>query len=300
MDRPPDLRRSVLFVAGADARAHADAIDARADVLVQDLEDFTPPTLKDEARRRSSALFARARAAGSIVAVRVNRLDDGGLEDLDAVIAGEPALILLPKADGGRQIIALADAIEQREVAQGLRPGGIEIVPTAETALGVVRLEEMAQASARVRSCLLGAEDLAADLMAERGPDGDELAYARRRFLLECRAAGIEPIDAPYTYSDEAGCERETLRSRRLGYRCKSTVTPAHVGAIHRVLTPGEEQIEAARRVVAGFEAARAEGKDRALVDGLWIEPPAYRNAQRLLARADQFARASRPVSAPR
>lgn len=104
-----------------------------------------------------------------------------------------------------------------------------------------------------------------ADLVAERSPQGDELAYARSRFLLECRALGIEPIDAPYTYSDAEGCEREARRSRQLGYRSKSTVTAAHVAVIHRVLTPGAEEVETARRLVAAFEAARAEGKDRAL-----------------------------------
>jgi citrate lyase subunit beta/citryl-CoA lyase len=153
----------------------------------------------------------------------------------------------------------------------------------ASTVSSVVALRDMAEASPRVRSCVLGAEDLAADLVAERGPDGEELAYARARFLLECRAAGIEPIDAPYPYSDGEGCEREARRSRRLGYRCKSTVTAAHVAVLHGVLTPGAREVAGARRIVAAFEAARAEGKDRVLVDGLWIEPPAYRNAQRLL-----------------
>jgi citrate lyase subunit beta/citryl-CoA lyase len=37
---------------------------------------------------------------------------------------------------------------------------------------------------------------------------------------------------------------------------------------------------------VDGFDAARARGEDRALVDGLWVEVPAYRNARRLIERA--------------
>jgi citrate lyase subunit beta/citryl-CoA lyase len=38
--------------------------------------------------------------------------------------------------------------------------------------------------------------------------------------------------------------------------------------------------------VVAAFEAARARGEDRALVDGQWVEVPSYRNALRLVERA--------------
>jgi citrate lyase beta subunit len=161
-------------------------------------------------------------------------------------------------------------------------------VPTLaiETALGVINLKGIVQASPRVKSCVLGAEDLAADLVAVRTPQADELAYARSRFLLECRALGIEPIDPPYTYSDADGCERESRRSRQLGYRSKSAVTAAHINIIHRVFTPSPEEIDHAGRLVAAFESVRAKGQDRALVDGLWIEPPAYLNAQRVLERA--------------
>ena len=119
-----------------------------------------------------------------------------------------------------------------------------------------------------------------------RTPQANELAYARSRFLLECRALGIEPIDPPYTCSDANGCERESHCSRQLGYRSKSAVTAAHISIIHRIFTPSPEEIDHAGRLVAAFESARAKGQDRALVDGLWIEPPAYLNAQRVLERA--------------
>jgi citrate lyase subunit beta/citryl-CoA lyase len=131
-----------------------------------------------------------------------------------------------------------------------------------------------------------GAEDLAADLCAERGPDAVELDYARRRFVLECRAAGIEPVDAPYTYADLDGAVRETRYARRLGYRAKSLVRPDHAAAINASLTPTAQECASARHLMAAFEAARARGEERALVDGLWVEVPAYRNARHLLERA--------------
>lgn len=290
--RPPELRRSLMFLAGADTAAHDRALQARPDVLAQDLEDFTPPQLKVTARALAPALFERARRAGVIPAVRVNLLSNMGLADLAAVVPARPALILLPKAESGDQITELAREISRLEVVHGIASGSIEIVPTAETARGVVNVKELAAASPRVKSCILGAEDLAADLLAERSPEATELAYARQRFLFECRAIGIEPIDLPYTYSDADGCERETRRSRQLGYRCKSTVTAAHVAVIHSVLTPGPAEVAAAERIVSAFEAARAAGQDRPLVDGLWVEPPAYMNARRLLERARNLAAA--------
>jgi citrate lyase beta subunit len=50
MLRSPDLRRSLPFVAGAEPEAHRPAIDARPDVVIQDLEDSTPRQLRQSAR----------------------------------------------------------------------------------------------------------------------------------------------------------------------------------------------------------------------------------------------------------
>ena len=132
---------------------------------------------------------------------------------------------------------------------------------------------------------MLGAEDLAADLRAEPQPDAIELDHARRRFLLECRAAGIEPMDAPYTFTDAEGAAEEARFARRLGYRAKSLVRPDHAGPLRAALVPNPEERAAAERMVAAFEAARDRGEERALVDGLWVEVPTYLNARRLLAQ---------------
>jgi citrate lyase subunit beta/citryl-CoA lyase len=71
MTRP---RRSWLFVPGADEAAHEAAAACEADVLIQELEDFTPPELRPAARALARTLYDRWRAAGAIAAVRVNPL----------------------------------------------------------------------------------------------------------------------------------------------------------------------------------------------------------------------------------
>jgi citrate lyase subunit beta/citryl-CoA lyase len=171
----------------------------------------------------------------------------------------------------------------------GIAHGATEILPVCETALGVVDVRAIAGGTSRIRAALLGAEDLAADLCAERGPDALELDHARRRFVLECRAAAIEPIDAPYTFSDVDGAIREARYARRLGYRCKALVRPEHAAALNSALTPSDDELRRATAIVAGFEAARARGDDRALVEGLWVEVPTYRNALRLSERAHRL-----------
>jgi citrate lyase subunit beta/citryl-CoA lyase len=286
----PELRRTWLFGPGADTSAHEAMRDSGADALIVDLEDFTPPPRRDEARRLLPALLAGWRGAGRIVVVRINALEADGPTDLAAAMAARPDLIAYPMAATAAQMHALHAALAHWEHALGIVPGVTEILPVCETALGVADVRALAAASPRIRSALLGTEDLAADLCAERSPEAVELDHARRRFLLDCRAAGIEPIDAPYTFSDVDGAVREAAYARRLGYRCKSLVRSEHAQALNAVFTPGDDEVRRAAAIVDGFEAARARGEDRALVDGLWVEVPTVRNARRLLERARRLA----------
>ena len=287
MPRPePDLRRTWLFGPGADPAAHDSMFESGASVLIVDLEDFTPPERRDEAREYLSGFVARCREHGYMAAVRINQMEKAGMHDLDAAMKTRPDAIVYPMAEQPQQIHELDTAIAQCEATLNINQGSTEIVPVCETALGVVNVRLMAAASPRIRCAILGSEDLAADLCAERGPDAEELDYARRRFILECRAGRIEPVDAPYTYNDPDGARREAKFSRRLGYRSKSLVRPEHTEALNGVFTPDAAELGHAREIVAVFEAARKRGEDRVLVNGLWVEVPAYRNARRTIDRA--------------
>lgn len=286
----PELRRTWLFGPGADPAAHEAMLACPADALIADLEDFTPQQRRPQARENISALMARWRTEGKVAVVRINDLATDGLIDLQAAMPGRPHVVAYPMATSAAQMRDLDKAITGMENTLGIALGSTEILPVCETALGVVDVRSIVAGSSRIRCALLGAEDLASDLCAERQADANELDYARRRFLLECRAAKIEPIDAPYTFSDAEGASKEAHYSRRLGYRSKSLVRPDHAQSINRALTPSDEDVRRASAMVTAFEAARARGEDRTLVDGLWVEVPTYRNAVRTLERAKRLA----------
>jgi citrate lyase subunit beta / citryl-CoA lyase len=205
--------------------------------------------------------------------VRINPLETGGDDDLRGVLAGRPDIIMMSKVASPQQVVAL-------EKATG---GAVELVPNVETAAGLLNAFQIGKASARVSALLLASEDMVADLGTERSRKGEELAYVRARFLVECRAAGVEAIDCPYTFSDVKGAVADARYAKRLGYRMKSLVDPAHAKAINAVFTPSQAELAKARRIVAAFEKARAAGKDRAKVDGALIEVPIYAAAKRLL-----------------
>ena len=96
--RPAQLCRSWLFLEGANEAVLQSAVSDGADVLIHELEDFTPPALRPKARTLAPDLYASWREAGRVVAVRVNPLDQDGMEDLAAVMRGRPDIVALPKS----------------------------------------------------------------------------------------------------------------------------------------------------------------------------------------------------------
>ena len=165
----PSHRLVWLFGAGASQDTHDAMVASGAQVLIQDLEDFTPPALRPQARAMAPALFRSARAAGSMVCVRINLLSQEGLVDLEAVMPHRPDVISYPKAERALDMAALSEHIGRLERLHGIPLGQTEILPVCETALGVVEVRALAAATPRVRAALLGTEDLATDLQAERG-----------------------------------------------------------------------------------------------------------------------------------
>jgi citrate lyase subunit beta/citryl-CoA lyase len=267
--------RTWLFVAGADERAHAAAARSGADVLILELEDFTPPELRPRARALASRAFAQWKSAGARTAVRVNPLAGDGREDLKGVLPARPDYVLMSKVCSAAHVRDLEAATD----------GAFDLVPNVETASGLVRTREIVEASARVVAALVASEDMVADLGTARSRTGEELAYVRARFLLECRAAGVEAIDCPYTFSDTKGAVADARYAKRLGYRMKSLVDASHAEAVNTVFSASRKELEKARRIVAAFERARAAGRERAKVDGALIEVPIYTAAKRLLEK---------------
>ena len=285
--RPAKLCRSWLLLEGANEKALQGAASSGADVLIQELEDFTPPDLRPAARRLAADLYAAWRGAGAVAAVRVNPLEADGMDDLAAVMRGRPDIVALPKVAEPSHVLRLDEAVTRFERDYGIPQGSTVLLPNIEFARGLVQFGAIVKASARTTACLLAAEDLAADLGAERGPDGAELAYCRQRFIVECVAAGVVAVDCPYTFSDIEGVARDTRWARRLGYVAKSLVDPAHARVVNSVLTPGEAELRHAREIVAAFEAARARGEARVELEGSLVEVPTYANAKRLIARGE-------------
>lgn len=284
MARDYELLRSWLFVPAADSAAIEAAAHSGTDVAIAEFEDFTPPDQRPAARKMLPDALAGWKSMGILAGVRINPLwSEDGPADLAAALEAGAEIIAFPKVRGPEDVTAVEAAVTKAGANAAL-------LPNIESAAALVQTGAIARASDRVHACLVASEDMAADLGAARTREGAELRYVRERFLAECRAAGVIPIDCPYTWLDLAGLEAETRTARQLGYTAKSAVDPYHPAIINRLMTPAPPAIAHARQVVSAFEAARAQGRDRVDLDGHLVELPTYLSAQRLLVRAAKFA----------
>lgn len=286
------LMRTLLFVPANREnmieRAHA----AAADVIVLDLEDSVPPAEKENARAIIKKSIPTLKAAGKTVHVRINHLDTG-LTRGDIITAVSPDLggLAFPKAEGAQHIRELDVMIREAETQNGVRPGTTALIPSIESARGVLRCEEIALASTRLAGISLGAYDYTADLGVTRTNEGKELEYARRVIVHCCTAYGLQALDTPYgDFRDEPGLIAETEYVRGIGFKGKYLIHPAQIEPVNRIFRPSDEEVESARKVVAAFDEAVERGHASVQVDGRMVDIPVAKRARDLIAYAAEIA----------
>ena len=147
-------------------------LESGADALIVDLEDFTPPGRRGEARKLLKRYVQESRKRGRLAAIRINALEAEGMIDLAAAMETRPDVIAYPMTERAAQMHALHAAMAHLEGTFGIVENSTEILPVCETALGVAEMRTIVHGSPHIRCALLGAEDLANDLWAERSADG--------------------------------------------------------------------------------------------------------------------------------
>jgi len=198
----PRVLRSMLFVPGNSWRMLMGSGKEGADAVIIDLEDAVPVGEKETARVFARDSINLIKAEGVDVFVRVNGMATGlTAEDIKAVACEGLDGIMLPKAESKEEIIQLDKWIEEEEKEEGLKPHTLVIIPTLETAKGVLNAHEIAVSSKRVIALSFGAADFLRDLgrsYATMSADETELLYARSQISIAARAAGVLAIDTPF------------------------------------------------------------------------------------------------------
>lgn len=310
------LNRSELAVPGNRPELFEKAAKSAADILFLDLEDSVPPHEKENARRNVITALHDIDWSRKCVSVRINGLDTHyAYRDIIDVLeqAGEHInLIMLPKAGTAGDIYTLDVLTSQIETARGLKKRiGFELI--IETALGMKNISEIAAASPRNESLHFGVADYAASTGARSvtiggiSPDyailadadgeeerarhlGDIWHYAMARVVVAARAHGLRPVDGPFgNFSDPEGYRAAARRAAALGCEGKWAIHPSQIEAANEVMSPREEDIRQARRILDAMEEAAGLGRGSVTLDGRMIDRASVVQAEILLAKAGQI-----------
>ncbi len=272
--------RSVLYIPGSKPRALEKARGLPVDAIIFDLEDAVAADEKAAARDTLAEALAMGGYGARVKIVRMNGLDTAwGEEDARAIAKMAPDAVLLPKVDGPEQLDALSKLT-----------GMLDIWAMMETPRGLLNAPAIA-AHPLLKGMVMGTNDLAKDLQTRFRPDRLPLMTGLGLCLLAAKAEGIIIVDGVYNaFKDDAGLEAECAQGRDMGFDGKTLIHPAQVDIANTAFAPTEAEIDLARRQIAAFEAAQAEGQGVAVVDGKIVENLHIVTAQQILAKSEAIA----------
>ena len=278
--------RSKLFVPGGRPELFAKAAASRADALSLDLEDSVPAEAKAQARASVAEFIAaeNTRALAKAIIVRVNAPGTPWFDDdLHAVARDGVALLNLPKIESADDLLAAIRALERAEAANAVDMP-LKLLVNIETPKGLANAAAIAAAHPRVAGLQLGLGDLFEPLGIDRG-DAANVHAVMFAVRMAAAQADVFVLDGAFPdIADEAGFTAEAQRARRLGLIGKSCIHPRQIALANAAFSPGEAELERARRIVEAAQDAQRRGLGAFVVDGRMVDLPFLKRAQALLA----------------
>jgi citrate lyase subunit beta/citryl-CoA lyase len=291
MTAPVRPRRSVLYMPGSNARALEKARTLPADALIFDLEDAVAPESKRAARDQVAAAVRAGGFGPREVVVRVNALDTvWGADDLAAVAAATPDAILLPKVSAPQDLVVPGRLLAELNV-----PATVELWAMIETPLAILQIREIAAAarepSSRLSAFVLGTNDLASETRARIVPGRAPMTPLLSLAIAAARAYRLAVLDGVFNDLDDMqGFARECTEGRDLGFDGKTLIHPKQIEPCNAAFSPTADEIAAARRLVALFDAPEHRDKGAIAFEGRMVERLHAEIARRTLALAEAIA----------
>ena len=277
------LFRSLIFVPGNNLRFLEKAKKLQADIVCFDLEDSVPDDEKTSARKLiKNALKSRSEYSSSIF-VRTNSPLSGKIpSDLKEIVQKGIDGIVIPKVNNVSELKKIQKLLSNLEKSKKLKP--IQIIPSIESAEGVVNSYQIASFGKRVTAIVFGIFDLLNDLGVEYTKDAPGGKYSRYKIPVDAAAAGISAIDGIWQdLNDLKGLKKDCNFGKSLGYSGKSVIHPDQISTVHKSFYPNKTEILWAKKVCKVYLESTKKGKGATTVDGKMIDEVHYKQAKALL-----------------
>jgi citrate lyase subunit beta/citryl-CoA lyase len=254
---------------GSNQRALEKARGLSADTLILDLEDSVAPDAKLTAREQIVAAIAEGGYGRRELVVRVNGLDtEWGEEDLRVIAHSGADAICLSKVESAAEVeeaVRLLNSVDA--------PESLQLWIMAETARGILNINELASADPRLSVIMMGTSDLAKELRLHHSPDRLGMLAPLSLCVLAARANNLDIIDGVFIdLEDDQGFAESCQQSAALGFDGKSVIHPKQLATANQVFSPSAEELARAEKIFAAWQQAEAESKGVVLVDGKLVE----------------------------
>jgi citrate lyase subunit beta/citryl-CoA lyase len=288
--------RTALFVPGNQPDRIDKALKTEADVIIIDLEDAVPVAQKEKTRTvvRKKLIENSQRS----ILVRVNGIASGFLYgDLDVVLVGSLAGLILPKVETPANIREINGMLLMVEKTRGIEIGTIPVIPLIESAKAVQNIFEIVSEKTfppRLYTVAFGAADYALNMGIDLTKPGLELLHPKSAIPIACRAAEIEPpLDSPFMIDlkDMRAIEADARRAKSLGFQGKLCIHPNQVERCNAIFSPSTAEINYAKKVVKAFEEAEAEGIAAIQLEGQFVDYAVVERSRRILRFAARFGK---------
>jgi len=282
--------RSLIFVPGNSARFVEKAKTLHADIVCFDLEDSVPATEKLSARKIIAETLSRRQEYSAQVYVRTNSLESGLLlEDLRAAARKGIDGIVVPKVSDANETLEIIKQVAMVEAEKRIE---MTVMPSIETAKGVINAYNIANTDDRINALIFGVFDFLYDMRLDYDErDASGYSYARAKIPVDARAAGVDAIDAIWQKIDDVkGLVNDATIAKRLGYSGKCIIHPGQIAPVHKVFHPTKSEIEWARKVVVALGEAmeKGSGKGAVRLDGRMVDAVHYKQAKAILEAAKE------------
>jgi len=284
------LRRTMMFVPASNAGMLRDAYIYGADSIMFDLEDSISLKEKDTARFLVYQAVKTIDYGNVETVVRINSLDQGGRNDIHAMVRAGIDVIRLPKTETAEDVLDVEEVILEAERQCGREEGSSRMMAAIEGPVGVLNALSIAKSSKRLIGIALGAEDYVTSMKTRRYAerDSEEIFFARSMIVHAARAVGIAALDTVFSNVDDVDTLRkETEFIKQLGFDGKSVINPRQIPVVNSVFTPTEKEIQNAIAVMNAIEEAESKGSGVIALNGKMIDKPIVERAERVLLLAE-------------
>jgi malyl-CoA/(S)-citramalyl-CoA lyase len=297
--------------------AKASQIAGDVDILLGNLEDAIAADRKIAAREGLIRVGKELDLGETQLWTRVNALESPWMLDditqLVTEIGDKLEVIMVPKVEGAWDIHYVDRLLAQLEAKAGLQKP-LLIHAILETSIGVVNLEEIANASPRMQGMSFGPADLAAfrrmkttrvggghpayRVIEDPDPENPEAPrataqqdpwhYSIARMVDACTSAGILPFYGPYgDIKDTLGCETQFRAAFLLGCVGAWSLHPAQIEIAKKVFSPPPEEVRFARKVLEAIP----DGRGVHMIDGKMQDDATWKQCKVMVTLAEMLAR---------